>query len=254
MKSSFIKSGLLIVGIIVSSFTLQKVVENKQSKSSSNGFVVLELFTSQGCSSCPPADEVLAKYALQNNPKIIPLAFHVDYWNYIGWKDPFSKAQFTNRQRNYAIQLNTQGNYTPQLVINGKYELIGSYKSKIEDLVNKELELVSDYKISIKNVMVSNNQLDFEFDADKIPGTIVNLALVKKKEFTSIKRGENSGLKQISYNIVYDFKTEINYSESNNKIFFKFNPEWLPTDFMIVAYIQNTKNGIIKASSKSQIN
>lgn len=257
MKHSFLKtvlySGLMIVGFFISSFTLKKVIENKQAKTSTKGFVVLELFTSQGCSSCPPADAILAKYALQNNPKIIPLAFHVDYWNYIGWNDPFSKAQFTERQRNYTSQLKRQGNYTPQMIINGKYELVGSNKQEIDDLVNKELSFLSDYKITIKNSKVLNNQLNVEFDTDKSLATIVNIALVKKKEFTNIKRGENSGLKQISYNIVFDFKSLTNYSKSDNKVSFKFNFDWLPADFMVVAYIQNIKTGTINAISKSEI-
>ena len=121
------------------------------------------------------------------------------------------------------------------------------------DLVNKELSFLSDYKITIKNSKVLNNQLNVEFDTDKSLATIVNIALVKKKEFTNIKRGENSGLKQISYNIVFDFKSLTNYSKSDNKVSFKFNFDWLPADFMVVAYIQNIKTGTINAISKSEI-
>jgi hypothetical protein len=258
MKLPFIKTafytGIILICLLVSSFTLQKVIEKKEVKSHQEGFAVLELFTSQGCSSCPPADAVLAKYVLQNNPNIIPLAFHVDYWNYIGWIDPFSKAQFTDRQHNYANQLNAQGNYTPQLIINGKYELVGSKENEINNLVNKELTIKKEFNITIKKTSIANNLLNIEYYADTNPNTVVNLALVKKKEFTSIKRGENNGLKQTNYNIVYDFKSVTNATKSNFKTNFQFKPDWLATDFMVVAYIQNTKTGNIIAVTKNEIN
>lgn len=258
MKLPIIKTafytGIILICLLASSFTLQKVIEKKEANSHQEGFVVLELFTSQGCSSCPPADDVLAKYVLQNNPNIIPLAFHVDYWNYIGWKDPFSKAQFTNRQRNYLNQLNAQGNYTPELIINGKYELVGSRENEINILVNKELTIKKEYNISIKKASTSNNLVNIEFDADTNPNTVVNLALVKKKEITSIKRGENNGLKQTNYNIVYDFKSINNATKSNFNTNFQFKSDWLATDFMVVAYIQNTKTGKVIAATKNEIN
>ena len=86
---------------------------------------VLELFTSEGCSSCPSADKLLPQLAkLDSN--IIPLSFHVDYWNRLGWEDPFSSSEYSERQRSYAKQLNLESVYTPQLVVNGEYELVGS--------------------------------------------------------------------------------------------------------------------------------
>ena len=101
-------------------------------------FVVVELFTSEGCSSCPPADELLTKIAKQSeaaNQNVIPLAFHVDYWNSGGWKDPFSKFQFTTRQENYSRILAEKEVYTPQAVINGKFSFTGSKGSlAMEDL------------------------------------------------------------------------------------------------------------------------
>lgn len=257
MENSIYKTILITMVImmflVLSSFTMKELFQNQQDKKVRNGFVVLELFTSQGCSSCPPADEVLAKYAMQNNSLIIPLAFHVDYWNYIGWKDPFSKAQFTERQRNYASQLKAQGNYTPQIVINGKHELVGSYKNEIQELVNKELAVPSQFNVRIKKATISNNELKVEYDADSNPNTVVNLAMVKKKEFTSIKRGENSGLKQTSYNIVFDFKTIKNYTEEDNTSSFQFSSDKIPSDYLVVAYLQNTSTGTIIGVTKSEI-
>lgn len=246
---------IIMTFLVLTSFTIKEFFQNQQDNNEQNGFVVLELFTSQGCSSCPPADVVLGEYAAQDNPNIIPLAFHVDYWNYIGWKDPFSKAEFTNRQHNYASLLNAQGNYTPQLVINGKHELVGSYKNEIKNFVKEELALKNKYTISIKSAIVDQNVLTIDYETDVAAASnIVNVALVKKKEFTSIKRGENRGLNQTNYNIVYDFKSNAIHTKSNNKSSFKFNPDWQKDEFIAVAYVQNTKTGQILTATKALIN
>ena len=224
-------------------------------KTDPNGIVILELFTSQGCSSCPPADVILSKYALDNRPNIIPLAFHVDYWNHIGWKDPFSKAQYSDRQREYAEVFNSSGVYTPQLVINGKYELVGSNEKKIAEIVSEEITIHSNASIKIISNTLQGDQLLVKFNAfDEIKTSKINLALVKKKEFTKIKRGENNGLEQTSYNIVYDFKSIALNNAKENEMTFKFLSNWKTEDFIVVAYIQNKSNGIISTAIKSEIN
>src|SRR5262249_1393689 len=86
--------------------------------------VVVELFTSQGCNSCPPADALLGKLARRKD--VLPLAFHVDYWDYIGWKDPFASKEGTERQYNYGRALGLNMVYTPQMVIDGSQDAVGS--------------------------------------------------------------------------------------------------------------------------------
>jgi hypothetical protein len=218
------------------------------------GFAVLELFTSQGCSSCPPADAVLGSYAAINNPKIIPLAFHIDYWNNLGWNDPFSKPQFSQRQRQYADYLKVNGTYTPQLVINGKHELIGSRKKEIDKLITDELAKENQLSIKIKSINLDNNKLNvvFETNCDNSSATL-NFGLVKKTEITNIKRGENRGVSLTNFNIVYDFNT-IKETKNVNTINFLFKPEWETKDFFVVAFSQNIKSGAITAATKSSIN
>lgn len=94
------------------------------------GPVVVELFTSQGCSSCPPADQYLGELARRGD--VIALSFHVDYWNYMGWTDPFSRPEFTKRQRHYREALGLRYVYTPQMVVDGRTEGIGSDRTAIE--------------------------------------------------------------------------------------------------------------------------
>jgi hypothetical protein len=246
---------ILIAATFLSSFSQKEVQKKEIQKQEPVGFAVLELFTSQGCSSCPPADAIIGKYALQNNPTIIPLAFHVDYWDNLGWKDPFSKPEFSERQRQYATILNTQGNYTPQLVINGKRELVGSNENAIRDLISQELAIKKKFTLNIEQSTIKEHQLIVLFDKDDNDKNVVlNFALVKKKEVTNIKRGENNGLKSINYNIVYDFKTVKNDPKSKTKMVFQFKEDWLASDFMVVAYIQNLKTGAIVAVTKSEIN
>ncbi len=105
------------------------------------GPVILELFTSQGCSSCPAADRLLSK--LEQNPrlagKVIPLSFHVDYWNYIGWTDPFSSPRWSERQRSYGRAFRSNRIYTPQLVVNGQSECVGSNEAEVMRRVDRAL-------------------------------------------------------------------------------------------------------------------
>jgi len=94
--------------------------------SSPERVVVVELFTSQGCSSCPPADRLLRELGEKGAGKLVPLAYHVDYWNHIGWTDPFSSADSTKRQEAYVRRLGGGSVYTPQAVVDGAAELVGS--------------------------------------------------------------------------------------------------------------------------------
>ena len=112
-------SGLVIFGMVKKNDLGKK----GSGPESFNSFALLELFTSEDCSSCPPADRLLPQLA-SLDPNIIPLSFHVDYWNNLGWKDPFSSSEFSQRQQNYGRHFNLESIYTPQLVINGEFELL----------------------------------------------------------------------------------------------------------------------------------
>ncbi len=217
----------------------------KIKKADEKGFAVMELFTSQGCSSCPPADELLGKYALMNNEQIIPLSFHVDYWNRLGWIDSFSNAKFSQRQRDYATSFNTESVYTPQLVINGQKELVGSESGKIAALLNEVLKEKPLLLFSISNIIVIENKVTVYYKADGFKEDfILFAALLQKKVYTNIKAGENRGVKLTNYNVVRDF---IATDEKNTiKEFTLQLPNGaVSTDFSIVLLAQDKKSGKI---------
>ena len=133
-------------------------------KGSYKSFALLELFTSEGCSSCPLADKLLPQLA--NDSNIISLSFHVDYWDHLGWKDRFSSSEFTSRQREYADQLRLEGIYTPQLVINGMYELVGSNRSGAESDIQAVLGVKAELQLSFDEVKRNGEKLKINCHVD----------------------------------------------------------------------------------------
>lgn len=185
---------LLMVFLIIVAFSAEQSHERKVAPGS---FAVVELYTSQGCSSCPPADRLLSKIiaeAAQTGKRIYPLSFHVDYWNRLGWKDPFSQAIFSERQRNYAAALKLNGVYTPQMVVNGQAEFVGSNEKELQYALRqteKEKAQATFTKVSADfghSTVAVAYQLSGAFEGCKL-----QIALVSAKEVTEIKRGENGG-------------------------------------------------------------
>ena len=212
-----------------------------------DGFVLMELFTSQGCSSCPPADAILEMYAKKNDKRIIPLAFHVDYWNRLGWVDSLSKSDYSDRQRDYAEKLNAQS-YTPQLIINGQTQLVGSDRSEIASIVNKFLNEKASFKINIDDIKLLNGNVEVSYHTEgSIEGMNINAALVQKSVITQIWGGENRGIKLNNFNVVRDFKTDRLRKPAGN---FELNfPKGSSYDnYMMVLFVQDKNNGTIKGA------
>ena len=126
--------GIVIVAAIGFGFFRKAVAFSETNGASDGAPVVLELFTSEGCSSCPPADALISELG-SSTKSVIPLAYHVDYWNHLGWADPFSSRQWSERQSDYARAMNLDGEYTPQMVISGAWQCGGSDAGSIERAV-----------------------------------------------------------------------------------------------------------------------
>jgi len=162
--------------------------------------VVVELFTSQGCSSCPPADVLLGELSKRSN--ILALAFHVDYWDYIGWKDPFASSQFTQRQHDYARTLGLHMVYTPQMVIDGRIDAVGSDRTAVEQAIAASAKQPK-LAVTLRGDRASGYRVSVpQAEAGLAGPATVWLVLFDREHVTPVKRGENAGATLKDYNVV----------------------------------------------------
>ena len=210
---------------------------------------VIELFTSQGCSSCPPADKLLAQTIKNSNgKKIFALSFHVDYWNRLGWADPFSSATFSKRQNDYVTALNTNGAYTPQIIVNGEREFVGSDKTSLNKALSEELNKKSIVDFStLSATFLEDKKIKVSYALQgKFADCKINIALISKAEITIIKRGENGGITLTNDNVVKQFITE--KATNNGEITFATVPASAKENLAVIVYIQQNDFKIIGAA------
>ncbi|NER15923.1 DUF1223 domain-containing protein [Spongiivirga citrea] len=196
-------AAVLVIGVV---FVSNAQASNKDKMTiKGEPVILLELFTSQGCSSCPPADELLSEISeTYNNKKVFTLSYHVDYWNYIGWKDPFSSKKYSDKQRLYAQKFRSRSIYTPQLVVNGSEHFVGSSETKLKSAIKRYSEnYQSDQNIVIKSLKRNGNTVEasYTFNGDSDSKNLRAVLVVKEKT-THIKRGENRNLTLTNKNIV----------------------------------------------------
>ncbi|WP_299886604.1 thioredoxin family protein [uncultured Lacinutrix sp.] len=152
---------------------------------------VLELFTSQGCSSCPKADELLGNVKNKSN-RVVALSYHVDYWNYIGWNDPFSNKYNTEKQREYGEKFYSSRIYTPQLVINGREHFVGSNSRTLNDKLEAYEKLKAKNSVTLSNIKQINKMINFNYSINgSIKDKKIRFILVIDERITKVKRGEN---------------------------------------------------------------
>ncbi len=156
---------------------------------------VVELFTSEGCSSCPPAEAYIGELAHRSD--VVALAFHVDYWDDLGWRDRFGSSQAVERQRRYASTLHLSTVYTPQVIVDGREDYVGSNKNAIGRTLNRAREGLS------LGIAVSHGQLLVNLESPHRTGSgdVVAVAY-RRKAVSPIGRGENAGRTLEEYNIV----------------------------------------------------
>ncbi len=167
--------------------------------SAQSGPVIVELFTSQGCSSCPPADDYLAD--LLGREDVLPLAFHVDYWDRLGWKDTFGAPEFTARQYAYGKAFNNRSVWTPQFVVGGVAYSRGSFRDIVPETIRELRSQAPQVKLSATQTG-GNVEISAEPLAAGLPAMLVSLVGYAPKETVKIKRGENAGRTITYHNIV----------------------------------------------------
>ena len=211
--------------------------------------VLVELFTSEGCSSCPPADALLQRLErgqLVPGVTVIGMSEHVDYWNHLGWRDPFSSAQMSSRQQSYALKFRTEGPYTPQMVVDGAEQFVGSDASRARRAIALS---AGQPKIAITAELSGPGMLHAAVPAGA-PGEVF-VALVYDPDPSQVSKGENSGRRLLHISVVKSLKRvgEI----SHNKIFDARLP--IPDDPMLanpraVVFVQERGQGRVLGSAE----
>lgn len=200
------------------------------------GKTVFELFTSEGCSSCPKADKTVAELQQQYKNDLLVLCYHVDYWNYLGWKDPFSSSANTQRQQYYTRLLGLSSAYTPQAVINGRQQCVGSDKGKLTAEIEKGELQSNGSTLSAKLV---GNTISVSIG----PGNgHALICLVQKVATTQVRRGENEGRSLHHINLVRDF---VALSASMNSATFTLPNDLKREQCFIAILSQDEKTGKI---------
>jgi hypothetical protein len=161
------------------------------------GVAVVELFASQGCSSCPAAEAVLAdvqKEAAKSGRAVYPLVFHVDYWNNLGWTDPFSDPAYTARQQGYSDSLHLANLYTPQMIVNGRNQFVGSHREQCERAISDALAAPAAVNITaaVTGDGSGGHKLAYTVGGE-VGNSVLNVAVVEDGLSTKVERGENAG-------------------------------------------------------------
>ncbi|MEP7147352.1 MAG: DUF1223 domain-containing protein [Acidobacteriota bacterium] len=225
---------------------LQKVEhESSAPPAADRQAVLVELFTSEGCSSCPPADRNLVFLEKQQpvaQAEIITLAFHVDYWDRLGWKDRFSSPLYSRRQQIYTEALNLNSNYTPQMVVDGKSEFVGSDSGKASKEISKSAESAK----ALIEVTAEENHLKVKIrNAPRHGEATVYAAIAEDGISTRVERGENSGKTLEHISVVRELKTVGVLAEDKNELEvssdFQVGAEWKPENLKVVVFVQENQ-------------
>jgi hypothetical protein len=237
------KMGLGLLGVLLAGITATKTPP------ANTGFAVVELFTSEGCSSCPPADQLIEKIqAAHTNDPVYILAFHVDYWDHQGWKDRFSAPEYTARQRQYANRLQLETIYTPQAVVNGATEMVGSNERSLKRAIADGLQQTAANTLLLTGT-VKENSLRVEYKVTgNTNGSELVLALVQKSAASEVKAGENTGRKLSHVQVVRQLVKQELHNQAIVNI--KLNKEFNPGNWELIGMVQQKTNGHITAATR----
>lgn len=206
--------------------------------------VVVELFTSQGCSSCPPADKLMQKLAARDD--VIALALHVDYWDYIGWKDEYADSANTVRQQDYAYAAGRKMIYTPQMVVNGLDDVVGTRSMELADLISLHKSKPDTVALSIAR---DGDALHIQANAQSVLSDgpyLVQMVRFSPARKAHITRGENAGRDLTFVNVVESW-TVLDEWDGRTALDLETKIEG---DLPVVVLIQKTGPGAIMAAAQ----
>jgi hypothetical protein len=259
MKGRTVKAvigSVVIIGAVIAVLAFanlhqEKTVKSLPTTALSKGFAVVELFTSEGCSSCPPADDFIRELQkVSKNDKLYVLAYHVDYWNRLGWKDKFSDPDFSKRQYQYANWLNHETVFTPEIVINGKKEFIGSDKNSIIDAIADGLGQDSTGPLPLKcRIMRDQIRVECPGKSNKEDSQL-SFALVQRFAQDEVKAGENQGRTLSHVQIV---RRLIYAPAGENGVTMDLPQNFRLKDWELIGILQDNNTGRVKAAGRTNL-
>ncbi len=212
---------------------------------------VVELFTSEGCSSCPPADAFLK--TLSSNTQVFALAMHVTYWDRLGWRDSVSQKQFDTRQYAYSSTFNQSGVYTPQAIINGAVELVGSERNKMTANIQSALSRPATVGITLTPTRTAQTvNVKYQLEGG-FQNAHLQLAVVEKSIITQVKRGENEGRKLEHYNVVRELQTIPLDKTGEGTATITLPSNWVRSNCSLIAYTQNKNTSEITGATRASL-
>jgi hypothetical protein len=204
------------------------------------GIAVVELFTSEGCSSCPPADEVLGDLSRRNDRPIYPLGFHVDYWDNLGWPDRAASPDNTARQKAYAHAFGAGGLYTPQMIVDGTEQFTGSDRARADAAVGRALARRASVRLSIHPRRTGSDAVTVDYVAQGAPAeSVLNVAVVQREASTAVRAGENAGKTLRHANVVRAF-VSAPLSSAAGSISAQLPAGWPRDGAEVVAFVQRS--------------
>jgi hypothetical protein len=199
---------------------------------------VVELFTSEGCSSCPPADEVLAGLAQSADPRVYPLALHVNYWDELGWPDRFATEDNTTRQQSYARAFGTSRVYTPQAIVDGTEEFVGSDRERTAAAVARALTRPASVLLRLRPRRTAPDVIIVDYEATGAsPPSLLHLAVVDRFASTSVRAGENAGKTLHHANVVRAFAT-VPLTTPSGSVTVHVPAPWSARDAELIGFVQ----------------
>jgi len=245
----FMLAAFLIIAAISSAFIKEHLLKTVTDEG--KGFAVVELFTSEGCSSCPPADELVAKIQKESKGKpVYILAYHVDYWNRLGWKDQFSSADYSKRQHDYADYLHLQSVYTPQVIVNGKTEFVGSEEGTLRNAIKNSLQKAVPAQIALDVASFDRNRAILKYSTGGTDrNTALLIAVLQKNAQTKVERGENQGRTLSHVQIVRKLQ-KVTLKDNNGSVNVDLPNGFDAQNWEITGFLQNTITGAITAATR----
>lgn len=243
--------GALLLAAILAPLILPRASGPAGAPAAARKAVVVELFTSEGCSSCPPADQLLGRLRQEKfaeGLEVIPLGLHVDYWNFQGWTDRFSAADYTRRQERYAQRFGIEGPYTPQMVVDGAQEFVGNDSGRARLAIVQAALRPQTAEVELS--AAAEDKLLVRIKAPENASGDVLLALTEDNLASKVRAGENDGRELHHAAVVRQLQPlgKLHGGRLEASVPIHLQKDWKRADLWLVVFVQKPGNGRISGA------